>query len=97
MLSKISKGRRATIWVALLSIICGLIIWHVTHWHSTGMYLEMFEWLQTGRSYITVLYNLGLMLVLGVLLGFLMDKITDLLGYMVSEIKHLDGEKNQQQ
>jgi len=45
------------------------------------MYLEMFSWLQTGRGYITVLYNLGLMLALGISLGFLMDKITDLIGY----------------
>ncbi len=75
-----SKSKRAAIWVVALSIICGLIIWHAVYWHFTGMYLEMFNWLQAGRSYITVLYNLGLMLVLGVLLGFLMGKITDLIG-----------------
>ena len=56
------------------------------------MYLEMFNWLQTGRGYITVLYNLGLMLVLGATLGLLMEKVTDLFGYEVHEIKHFDDD-----
>jgi len=87
-----SKRKKAAIYVAALFIVCGLIIWHVVHWHSTGMYLEMFRWLQTGKGYITVLYNLGLMLVLGACLGFLLEKITDLFGYEVREIQHFEGE-----
>ena len=87
-----SKKKRAAIYVSVLSVICGLIIWHAVHWHSTGMYLEMFKWLQTGRGYLTVLYNLGFMLVLGAILGLLMEKITDLIGYEVHEIKHFDDE-----
>jgi len=75
-----SKRKRAAGWAAVLSIPLGLIIWHVVCWHSTGMYLEMFNWLQTGRGYLTVLYNLGLMLVMGALLAFLMEKIADLIG-----------------
>jgi len=86
------KRKKAIMCVVTLSIICGLIIWHVIHWHSTGMYLEMFTWLQTGRGYITVLYNLGLMLVLGVALGFLMERIACLIGYRIREIKHFDDE-----
>jgi hypothetical protein len=77
----VGKKRKAAISVAALSIVCGLIIWHAVQWHLSGMYLEMFDWLETGRSYITVLYNLGLMLALGISLGFLMDKITELIGY----------------
>lgn len=87
------KRKRAAIHVVVLSIICGSIIWHVVHWHSTGMYLEMFNWLQTTRGYMTVLYNLGFMLVLGAVLGFLMEKITDLIGYEVPELKHFGDEK----
>ena len=68
-----------TIWVVALSVIFGLLIWHAVNWHSTGMYLQMFNWLQTGKGYISVLYNLGLMLVLGILLGVLMQKIIDLI------------------
>jgi len=90
-----SKRKKAAIAVAALSILCGLIIWHAVHWHSTGMYLEMFKWLRTGRGYITVLYNLGLMLVLGTVLGFLMDKITDLIGYEIGGIKHFDEKKTE--
>lgn len=86
------KRRKAAIYVAALSIVCGLIIWHAVQWHLSGMYLEMFNWLQTGRSYITVLYNLGLMLALGISLGFLMDRITDLTGYEVRQTKHPDDE-----
>lgn len=71
--------KRAAIWVVTLSIICGLIIWHAVYWHSTGMYLEMFQWVEAGRGYITVLYNLGLMLVMAAVLGFLMEKLTELL------------------
>ena len=74
-----SKRKKDVTWVVALSIICGLIIWHVIYWHSTGMYLEMFQWLEVGKGYITVLYNLGLMLLLGVLLGFLMEKIMSLI------------------
>lgn len=84
------KRKKAAIQVAVSSIICGLMIWHVVQWHSTGMYLEMFRWLETGKGYITVLYNLGIMLVLGVVLGFLMENIIGLLGYKVDEVKHHD-------
>lgn len=88
-----SKKKKAAIWVVVLSIICGLIIWHVVHWHSTGMYLELFNWIGSDKTYLTVLYNLGFMLVLGTVLGFLMEKITDLIGYEVRELKHFDDEK----
>jgi hypothetical protein len=85
------KGKNA-LWVTVLSGICILLIWHVIRWHAAGMYLEMFHWLGTGKGHLTVLYNLGLMLVLGGSLGFLMEKITDLLGYEVQEISHFDDE-----
>jgi len=88
-----SKRKKNAIWVAVLSIICGLIIRHVVQWYSTGMYLEMFNWVGTDKAYMTVLYHLGLMLVLGTVLGFLMVRITDLIGYEVGEIKHFDEEK----
>jgi len=88
-----SRRKKTAIWVVALFIIFGLIIWHIVYWQSSGMYLEMFKWLETGRGYITVFYNLGLMLVLGALLGFLMEKITDLIGYEVGEIKHSPRER----
>jgi len=87
-----SKRKKAAIWVAAFSIICGLIIWHAVQWHSTEMYLNMFSWIGTDKAYMTVLYNLGLMVLLGAILGLLMQKITDLLGYEVPKIKHFDEE-----
>ena len=50
----------------------------------------MFNWVGTDKTHITVLYNLGVMLALGAVLGFLMKKITDLMGYEIGEIKHFD-------
>lgn len=80
MSANMGKRTKAAIWIALLATVCGLLIWHAVSWHSTGKYLEMLQWLETGRGYLTVLYNLGLMLVMGALLGLLIQKITDLLG-----------------
>ena len=74
------QRRKAVIWVVALSIICSLIIWHAVRWHTTGMHLEMFQWLSTSRGYMTVLYNLGLMLTLGTALGLLVERIIDLIG-----------------
>ena len=88
-----SRRKKAALWVVALFIIFGLIIWHIVYWQSSGMYLEMFKWLETGRGYITMFYNLGLMLALGALLGFLMEKITDLIDYEVGEIKHSHRER----
>ena len=43
------------------------------------MYLEIFNWVETDRGYLTMLYNVGLMLVTGGVLGFLIEKVTDLI------------------
>jgi len=88
----VGKKKKAIIQLIVLVFISILIVWHAVHWYSTGMYLEMFHWLQTGRTYITVLYNLGLMLVMGTTLGLLMEKITDVFGYQVRAIKHFDDD-----
>jgi hypothetical protein len=86
----VGKKRTAAISVAALSIVCGLIIWHAVQWHLSGMYLEMFNWLGTGRGYLAVLYNLGLMLALGISLGFLMDRVAGLIGYKARQTKDTD-------
>ena len=81
----ISQRKKAAIQVVVLLLICGLVTWHVVYWHLSGIHLEMFQWLHTGRAGITVLYNLGLMLVLGITLGFLMERTTDVISYKASE------------
>ena len=74
------KRTKDIVWVIVLSIACGLIVWQAVHWHSNLMFLEMFQWLHTGKSYVTVLYNLGLMVVTGIVVGSLMVRITNLIG-----------------
>ncbi|MCK4785213.1 MAG: hypothetical protein KAV87_15795 [Desulfobacteraceae bacterium] len=81
----ISQRKKAAIQVVVLFLICVLITWHVVYWHLSGIHLEMFQWLHTGRACITVLYNLGLMLVLGITLGSLMERTTDVISYKASE------------
>lgn len=88
----ISKRTKAIIWVVALSVLCGLIIWHIIHWYSTGMYIELFDWIGESRAYLTVLYNLGSVILLSVTLGLLMGKITDLLGYEYHDTDHPDNE-----
>jgi len=61
-----------------LFILRGLIIWHVIRWQADGIYLEMFDYLESGNGYLTVLYNLGLMLLTGVILGLLPGTIASL-------------------
>ncbi|MGD9117889.1 MAG: hypothetical protein PVJ08_04030 [Dehalococcoidia bacterium] len=85
------KRRTAAISVAALSVVCGFIIWHAVNWYLSGMYLEMFNRLEVGRGYVTVLYNLGLMLALGVSLGLLMDRVGELMGGGTLSPKDSDG------
>ena len=87
----VSRRKRAAIWTVAFSVICGLIIWHVLEWHSAGMHLAMYNWIGTGKTYMTVLYDLALLAALGVVLGLLMEKITDLLGYEVKDTRRFDG------
>ena len=75
-----------------LSIVCGLIIWHTIHWYSTGMYIKLFDWIGEDRAYLTVLYNLGLIILLSVTLGLLMGKITDLLIHEKGKADHSNSE-----
>ena len=80
-----SQTKKAAIQVAALLFVFGLIIWHVVYWHSTGMYLEIFSWVETDKAFLTILYNLGLMLVLGAVLGLLMEKIAGLVALLISK------------
>lgn len=87
-----SRRRRDAVWVAILSMLSALAVWHAFHWLSLGMHREMLGWIGTERAYMLVLYNLGLMLWLGLALGLLMKRLTDLVGYQVHEMKHFDDE-----
>ena len=64
----------------VLSVACGVVVWHMVTGHNSGLHLDMFQWPETGRGYLTALYNLAVMLVLGGLLGALMDRLSSLVG-----------------
>jgi len=65
--------------LVLLAGICVVIIWHAFAWQSAGKYDEMYRWLDGGKAYLTVFYNLGLMLVFGLSLGLLTSRVMELL------------------
>ena len=71
---------KAALWAVILTVAIGVVVWHMVTWHRNGTYLDMFRWTETGKGYLTALYNLAVMLVLGVLLGVLMDRIGSLAG-----------------
>lgn len=68
------------LWVVVVSGATGAVIWHMIAWNSNGTHVDMFLWPETGKGYLTALYNLALILVSGVLLGTLMDRVGSLLG-----------------
>ncbi len=73
-----NSRKRTIILVTILLVICGLLICHAISWQASGMYYEMFQWLGTGKAYLTVLYNIGFMIVMGLILGMLLEKIIGL-------------------
>jgi hypothetical protein len=57
------------LWLAVLAAICYLLVWHVASWHAAGRYEQMFQDAKAGKSLIPTLYNLGLMVSLGLCSG----------------------------
>ena len=88
-----TKRKKALIWLIILAGFIALIIWHTVRWHEVGMYARIFDRLKTGKSYIAVIYNVGLMGALGILLGLFMENLTRVIGYEVKEIKHFEDEE----
>ncbi len=76
-----SEKIKVLVQATILFIITALLIWHAVNWHVTGMHLQMFDWIGTNKTYIAVLYNVGLMLLTGMALGFLTDRIATLLSH----------------
>jgi hypothetical protein len=65
--------------ILFLSAACGIIGWHVFSWYAAGKYDEMYSWLGGDKAYLTVLYNLALMVVFGLFLGLLVTRIAELI------------------
>jgi hypothetical protein len=79
---------RVAIEAAILAALAALLIWHTIHWHISGEHTRMYEDVAAGTSYVGVLYNLGLVLLIGLVLGLLVQRVAALLGYRVREIEH---------
>ena len=77
-------GSRLVYTIIGLSLAIGLIIWHTILWHNNGTHDAMIAWTGSASTYLAVLYNMALMLVTGALLGTLMGKITELIGYIIN-------------
>lgn len=87
-----SERKRIAIQIVALLTTCVFIIWSVVYFHSNGIHSQMRQWLEMDKGYITVIYNLALMVVTGTVLGILMERITRLLGWNVHKIEHFDSE-----
>ena len=73
-----SARTKIVVQVIALSVAIGLIIWHTVSWHISGMNSMIYGYLKEGKGYITVLYNMGLLVVTGSLIGLLMRKISEI-------------------
>jgi hypothetical protein len=61
-------------------VLLGLLIWHTVLWHLDATHFTMFQWIGTGKQYITVLYNLGLTVAFALTLSVVMGSIGDIIG-----------------
>ena len=85
---------RTVIKIPVLFVIFGLLVWHAISWQTSGMYHEMFQWLGTGKAYLTALYNIGFMIVMGLVLGMLLGEITGLAADRKLHLKDRTSEKD---
>ncbi len=84
------------LWLVVLIAICCALVWHVVDWHASGKYDQMFKDAKAGKSLIPTLYNLGLMVTLGLALGLLMERVTSIIGYNIQHRTHFDDDKDEQ-
>ena len=74
----------------MLAVAVALVIAHTVYWRANGQQTRLYE----ERDAFSVLYNVGLVLITGALVGMLLMRVTEALGYHVTEIEHFadDGE-----
>ena len=80
------------LWIIFLGSLIGITVWHTVSWHEGGTYDQMLKNLGASNGWITVLYNLCLMLWLGALLGVIMENLTDFFGFKMEKTKHFDDD-----
>lgn len=87
--------RKALIQAFFLALALAAVIGHAVYWHVEGELAALYRDAQGGRDLFPVLYNLALMLVTGSLLGLLLIRLTEALGYRAREIRHF-GEDSEE-
>jgi uncharacterized membrane protein YidH (DUF202 family) len=80
--------RRAAIEAAILALAVALVIAHTAYWRANGRQVDLYE----DRGALSVLYNLALVLGTGALVGMLLMRVTEAMGYHVTEIEHFAGD-----
>ncbi len=77
----------------VLGVMSGLLVWHAVSWHVGGVYGEMYNDIVQGGSLLPVFYNLGFIVVLALVLGLFMERVTSIMGYRVTRIRHFEEGK----
>jgi hypothetical protein len=95
MESGVRSRRKALIQALVLSLILAVVIGHTIYWQIEDEHAALFEDVQEGKDLLPVLYNLGLMLVTGTLLGLLLIRLSEALGYEAREISHFEEESEE--
>lgn len=93
--SGLRSRRKALIQALVLALVLAAVIGHTVYWHVEGEHAALFEDAQEGADLLPVLYNLGLMLVTGTLLGLLLMRLSEALGYRAREIQHFEEESEE--
>ncbi len=88
-----SQRKKALLQSIALLVIIGLIAWHTVYWYLSGVHLTIFNYIKEGKSYLSVLYNMSLTIVSGILLGILMGKILEVSGYQSKIAKNAGDDK----
>jgi|WetSurMetagenome_2_1015567.scaffolds.fasta_scaffold442256_2 hypothetical protein len=65
--------------VLLLALVCAGLLWHIQSFQDNGRYAEMNDWIGTSKTALTVVYDIGLMLLLAGALGLLFSRIVNLI------------------
>ena len=73
------RYRKDLIIVLLLALVCTCLLWHIQGFQDNGRYAEMSAWIGTSKTALTVVYDIGLMLLFAGALGLLFSRIIDII------------------
>jgi hypothetical protein len=71
------KHKKNLIIILLSALVCAGLFWHIQTWQDSGRYADMNEFIGTSKVALTVLYDIGVMLLFAGALGLFFSKIID--------------------